>query len=519
MKPVSSDSDHDDSQLPEHKRTEHRQTERRQSGEPSPLENLQRRYTDQLSEDIEQLEAQKEQLEAQKEQLETQKEQLEAQKTGLQDEIATLRQDYVRLQADVRSLRQAASSAAPPKSPSQLPGRRLAEAQPSTELTPQAQPDAPPVERMSAQESGPRLPGEDELPPSAVVSASGKNRSLELPTPATSEQRRQMVVQRQRNIAPLLRAQARRGLILSAIAALLTAWHYGLVNTLLHGGQWLGIDIGQLGLGFVPAVALLWLRMLVLVPALFALAPQLYRPAWDDLQDWFYHDEQLFLPLVGSGIALFFSQVFLYQSIGGTGVVVGTGLLFLYPLTAIPIGLVWRQETALTPFGLLAIVAIAMGGLLLAKPALTTASPAAVGIGLLASVTLSLFVALTNLSYRQQCHPVPTAVVQFSTVAVLSSLVLLVKPLKLVSISWLSFCLWGLLIGVLALIAYLFTYSSLRLIGSKTALVAATTPVLVLLLSWSFVPQASLEIIQWTGILMVSIGGIALGKEKLVKEN
>ena len=126
---------------------------------------------------------------------------------------------------------------------------------------------------------------------------------------------------------------------------------------------------------------------------------------------------------------------------------------------------------------------------------------------------------LTNRCYRLHCHPIPTAIVQFSTVAVLGSLVLLVKPLKLIDMSWVSFCLWGRLIGVLMLVAYFFTYASLLNIRSKTAIIAAATPTAALLLGLNFTPRPALQIIQWTGILLVTIGGIALGKEKLGKEN
>ncbi len=510
MQPVSPDSDNDHSQQPERSSdvasgetsseitsdkapdkpaepsSSSSEYNRRWTDNPpvSPLENLQRRYTDQLSRDIEQL---------------------EAEKARLQAEIAALRQDHRQLRS---TLPKASATAGELDS--------TAEQVPTAEIST--------TERVPVAERGPRLPGETAISPSPVVSAPARspdqvgenNRSIELPTPATSEQRRLRIVRRRSHAQRLASTTVRRGLILSAIATLITAWHYGLVSTLHQGGSWLGFDIGQLGVGFVPAVALLWMRMLVVVPSLVLLAPQLHRTTWEDLLDWFYSREQLLIPLFGSGAALFFSQVFLYQSVGTAGPAIGTALLFLYPLSAVPLGLGFRQEEGLTPFGLLAVVAIAMGGFLVARPAFAT-SATAVWLGILASLTLSLYIGLTNRSYRLRCHPIPTAIVQFSTVAVLSSLVLLVKPLKLVSISWLSFCLWGLLIGILMLIAYLFTYASLLNIRSKTAIVAATTPVAALILGWSFSPRPPLQIIQWTGITLVTIGGIALGKEKLGK--
>ncbi|MGB3790117.1 MAG: hypothetical protein WA949_19060, partial [Phormidesmis sp.] len=65
------------------------------------------------------------------------------------------------------------------------------------------------------------------------------------------------------------------------------------------------------------------------------------------------------------------------------------------------------------------------------------------------------------------------------------------------------------------LVAYLLNYASLLAVGPRTGIVAATTPLLTLLFSWSFTPASDLEIIQWTGISMITVGGIALGKEKL----
>lgn len=405
---------------------------------------------------------------------------LKTTKTKLQTEITTLQQDYERLQTDVQSLRHLADWAE----------RGVA-------IGP------------AAAAGGPLLPGESSVPPLAQI-ASTTDERLELPIPATSAQRRQGSQSRQ----SVGQTSLRKGLVLSAIATVLAAWHYGLIGVLGQGGLWLGFEIGQLGTGFVPSVALLWLRMLVIVPALVLLAPQLYARTWEDLQTWVYTQEQLLALLIGSGVALFFSQALIYQSIGAVGPAIGVVLLFLYPLTAVPLGFT-RQEQAVTPLGLLALVAIAMGGWLVIRPALSTAPPAAILLGGLGSICFGIYVGLTNLSYRQRCHPIPASIVQFSTAAVLSSLVLLVKPLQLANISWPGFFLWGLLLGVVMLLAYLFNYSSLRLIGIRTAIVAAATPMVAVLLAWSFMPTPSLETIQWTGIALVTIGGVAFGKEKL----
>lgn len=446
----------------------------------SPVEKLQRRYSDQLSQEIEQLETQKAQL---------------------QTEIAALTTVYNGLEADVRSLQQSVEEAVDSK-------------QPAT--------DAPYKEnaRMGA---GPRLPGEPMAiaptePKFTEPSKSAEPIEIELPIPSTSEQRRQQRVQRRMEI-DALRVSPRRGIVLAAIAALLMALQFCMVSALSQGGSWLGFTVGQLGTGFMPAVALLWLRMLVAVPVLTLLAPQLYAETWEEIQDWMYSNNRLLTLLIASGVTLFFSQVLVYQCIGLLGSAVGVALLFLYPLAAVPLGLIVGKARGLSSLGGLALVAIAMGGILLIKPILNTSDGVttvyALWLGILAGFTFGLYILLTNLSYQQHCHPIPVGLTQFVTVAVLSSIVLLAKPITPVSISWPSFALWGLLVGVFMLLVYLLNYISLRLIGARTAIVAAAVPMMTLLLSGSFTPRPSLAIIQWTGIILVAMGGAALGQDKL----
>ena len=452
----------------------------------SPLERLKLRYAKQLTKDIERL---------------------EANKAALQTEVDELRSERDRLET--------------------LPGlsvNRLSA--PSSTNLQTILPNRSSVEPTYLESKNqPRLPGETAA---SIPIAQRPETPLELPIPATSEQRRQNAIQIQQANADIEAETLRRGLLLSAIATLLIAWHYVAIATLGQGGSWLGLRIAQVGTGFVPAVALLWLRMLVTVPALVFLAPQLHKDTWEDLQALFYTRDRVVLLLLGSGLALFLSQAFIYQSISLIGAPIGTALLFLYPLTLIPLGAVFFQDNKVTQVGLLAIVAIAMGGLLTARPAFlpalesgidtglpsATSLSTAVWLGILASVCFSFYIAGTNAIYRQRCHPIPTAIVQFSVMAVLSSFILLVRPLELADISWFSFATWGIVLGSAMLLVYLLSYGSLRLIGARTSAIAAAVPLVTLAIAWGFSPRPSLEIIQWTGILLVSVGGIALGSEK-----
>lgn len=475
--------------------------------EQSPLEGLQRRYSDQLSNDIEQLEVDKAQLQA---------------------EIMALKTDYARLRQTASAAEDDASDSAAASartSGPRLPGEPAAN-QPSEPRL------AEPLADGTFNETSEAAQAQVDRPQTSLFGSTAARSSVELPIPSTSEQQRRARSHYQQTVAGREQRSLRRGLVLSAIVTLIMAWHFCVVGALGQGGTWLDIPIGQLGVGFVPAVALLWLRMLVMMPALGILAPQLHRRTWEDLQDWIYNRDRLLLLLIGSGAALFFSQVLIYQCIGIVGPAVGVMLLFLYPLTAVPLGAAVGLDRKRSALGLLAVVAIAMGGILAIRPVLSLslassslesivgttaiATPLTILLGVLASAAFSLYVVLTNLSYQQQCHPIPVSIVQFSTVAVLSSIVLLAKPLKPVAIDWLSFALWGILLGLLMLLVYLLSYGSLRLMGSRTAVVTSLTPLATLLLAWSFAPKPTLTLIQWTGILLVTMGGVALGQEKLI---
>ncbi len=458
--------------------------------EPLPIETQtpQERYVEQLHQDIERL---------------------EAIKASLQANIATLQTDYKRLKSAVQAAESSSRSTAET-------GTLAALGTPSL-----------------SHSVGPQLPGETPSPMPTAKTAEFVaiyDQPIYLPittAPSGAPSQPSYGVQAQDGQRDhQAKADLRKGLGLSAIATGLVAWHFGVVSTLGQGGSWLGLNIGQLGTGFVPAVALLWLRMLVTVTVLIALATQLYRDTWEEVQDWIYTRDQLLVLLIGSGIALFFSQALIYQSLGDLSPGLGAVLLFLYPLTATPLSKLLRQERDLSGLGLLGLVAIAMGGFLAIRPIFsanitqsTSSQPSAIGMALLASLAFGLYIGLTQLSYRQQCHPIPVSIVQLSTVAVLSSVVLLVKPLKLVDISWLGFAGWGLGLGLAMTLVYLLQYvlqsGNLRRVGVHTAMVAAATPLAAVVIGWSFAPTATFEIIQWTGTLLVSVGGIALAQDKL----
>ncbi len=288
--------------------------------EPLPIETQtpQERYAEQLHQDIERL---------------------EAIKASLQANIATLQTDYKRLKSAVQAAESSSRSSTEAGSLAAL----------GTLGT-----------HSLGHSIGPRLPGETPNPATAAKTAEFAaiyDQPIYLPVTTSSlgavpDPSYGFYAKGQSDQASdQAKVDLRKGLGLSAIATGLVAWHFGVVSTLGQGGSWLGVNIGQLGTGFVPAVALLWLQMLVAVPVLIALATQLYRDTWEDVQDWIYTRDQLLILLIGSGVALFFSQALIYQSLGDLSPGLGAVLLFLYPLTATPLGKLLRQERDLSGLG------------------------------------------------------------------------------------------------------------------------------------------------------------------------
>ncbi|MEL6325656.1 MAG: EamA family transporter [Cyanobacteria bacterium J06626_23] len=327
---------------------------------------------------------------------------------------------------------------------------------------------------------------------------------------------------RQLVAAPDKRGQRlQKGLVFSAIATLLLTFHTLLVGAISRGGELAGFAFaGFDSVTFLNASALLWLRLIVQLPLLWLLAPHLHTGVWADLQQWRQRPSRL-TRLIGGGVCLFFSQVLMYQAVGSIGPAVAATLLFSYPLLAIPLG-GWVQRDALSPLRWVVMGAIVMGTVLVARPALETLPAAGVTAALLSAVAFALYVTTMSLPTQRQVHPVSGGLVQFATMTVLSSGLLVFRPATLTQgiVSPGQFVTTGFGLGVITAVAYAFNYSGLRLAGgSRTALVAAITPLLTALLSiWLLTTQPALQLIQWTGIALITLGALTLSFDRLSQQ-
>lgn len=327
-------------------------------------------------------------------------------------------------------------------------------------------------------------------------------------------------------------AQLQMGLLLVVLSTLALSLHNVIVGIIGYGGQLLGrIPLDEvLPLTIPNSLLLLWLRMVVVVPLLALAAPRLYPRVGSDLQQLFQStDRRPLVQVVASGGFLFLSQVLIYKAIADVGPGVAVTLLFMYPLITVPLAWFLFGDRP-TPLRLVVMFAISMGIVFTALPRIYSditdsgVSLWGVGAALLASVAFALFLIAMQLSFKR-LHPVSVSLLQFSTIFILTSLILIVgsffgldpgeptQPARLY--------IGAGLLGLLTLLGYLFNNYGVKLLGaSQASIVAASGPVVTALLAYFITPgeKSTLLFIQWMGVILVTLGVISLSLERLASQ-
>lgn len=325
-------------------------------------------------------------------------------------------------------------------------------------------------------------------------------------------------------------SRLQRGMVLILFSTLALAFHNVVVGVLGTGGNLLGrIPVDNiLQLSLANSTMLLFLRMLVVLPLMLLIAPKLYPPVWRDVNAFLESEDRRPLgQVISSGCFLFISQVLIYTAIPQAGVGVAVTLLFVYPLVTVPLGWVLFGDRP-SALRMLVVVAIAMGVVFTALPQVSLAfvtqsgfQPWGVVTALGSSVAFALYLISMQLSFRK-LHPVPVSLFQFATIFGLTSLALVFgaivgfKPTPPSNLMGLLF--GGFLLGGLTLLGYLFNSYGGRLMGSAQAsIIASSCPIISAILACIVIPgpESALELVQWAGVMLVTLGVSALSFERL----
>ncbi|MEB3355438.1 MAG: DMT family transporter [Synechococcales bacterium] len=277
---------------------------------------------------------------------------------------------------------------------------------------------------------------------------------------------------------------------------------------------------GFIQLGLDSSLLLLWLRMLIVMPLMAAIASSLYPNTWKDIQKFaLSRDRRLLINVVGSGFFLFLSQVLIYIAIGRVGPGVAVTILFVYPIVTVP--LAWflfgdrpsRLRWAVV-LGIFAGVALTMN---IDLGDLTNTSLGGIGTALLSGIAFAFYLISMQLSFRR-LHPVPVSVIQFFTIFSLASISLLFRPASIIPSSPGGLVIGGIVLGSLTLVGYLCNNFGVRFMGAaRASIIASSGPVLTALLAFLITPgpRTALTPLQVLGILIVTMGVTALALERM----
>jgi len=284
----------------------------------------------------------------------------------------------------------------------------------------------------------------------------------------------------------------------------------------LSGGIKLGGFI-QLNLG--NSLLILWLRMLIVLPLMVPVAMFLYPPVWRELKKFLTApDRRPLFNVVGSGMFLFLSQVLIYIAIGKIGAGPAVTILFMYPIVTVPLAWFLFGDRP-TRLRWAVMFTILLGVFFTALPGITSASGTMSGGGALIAIASGIAFAFYLLCMQlgfKKLHPIPVTLIQFSTIFVLSSVILTFLPPKDVQVDHpLGFVVGGILLGGLTLVGYLTNNFGVRYMGAALAsIVASSGPVVTALLAFLLINNP-LQWVQIFGILLVTLGVGALSFERM----
>lgn len=324
----------------------------------------------------------------------------------------------------------------------------------------------------------------------------------------------------------------RSGLLLVFLSTIALSFHNVLVGIMGFGGDIFGrFPVAEIfPLNIANSLMLLWLRMIVVLPLMTLVASRIYPRLWRDLRRLIRgSNRRPLFQVIASGCFLFMSQVLIYKSISDVGPGVAVTLLFMYPLITVPLAWFLFGDRP-TPLRLVVMFAITIGIVFTALPRISTdlgsgtVSIWGVGAALLASGAFALYLVSMQLSFRK-LHPVPVSLLQFITIFVLTSLILILgsfsgfQPSQ-PSSQW-GLYLGGLMLGVLTLLGYLFNNFGVKLMGAaQAAIIASSGPVITAVLAFLIIPgeKTSLAFIQWIGVILVTLGLLSLRLERLMAQ-
>ena len=314
------------------------------------------------------------------------------------------------------------------------------------------------------------------------------------------------------------------GLMLALLSSVALSLQNVIFRIMLKKSTVMGIE--NLG-GFIPpgagnSLLILWMRMLVVVPMMLVIGWVRYPNLFSDLRQFAtFDDKDRTWNTIGSGFFLFVSQVTIFLAFGQAPTGVVTTIFFIYPI--ITVLLAWvlfgerptlvRSIITATVFAGVVLISLPTGG--------NTANLTISGVilAVVSGIAFALYVTLTQAA-QKKVHPVPFSVINFIIILLLSGFTLMLPlpaafAVKVNPQMWGAIVITALILGSLTLAGYLMTNIGIGMIGAAPfSVIGATGPALTSVMALVIIKEV-LNINQVLGMLLVTIGVVALSIERL----
>lgn len=324
-------------------------------------------------------------------------------------------------------------------------------------------------------------------------------------------------------------SQVQTGLILALLySAVLSLFNVSIrvilnESNILGLVSWGGIISPSLG----NSMLILFMRMVVVVVLMPLLAVQLYPQWWEELQTFQKpENRRLQYQVIGSGAALFVSQVLIYIALGNIAAGVAITLFFIFPIvTVLGAWFLFGARPTVTRAVIMGVILVGgisavpgIGDVLsggLAGDGLLLGSLTALGSG----ITFAGYVLLTQIASKQ-LHPISFSFANFVCVFVFSFVGLVIverfDETMTLPTQHIAGLFWsGLWLGLLTLISYVLNNFAIRYAGASLAsIIGATGPVMTALFGFFFIGE-QLAGNQIFGMLVVTAGVVALSLERM----
>ncbi|MBD2440287.1 DMT family transporter [Nostoc sp. FACHB-110] len=316
------------------------------------------------------------------------------------------------------------------------------------------------------------------------------------------------------------------GILTVLLSSLVLAFHNIIVRVLFSEHFVLGLFLlgGYVKPDLQNSFLLMFMRMLVVVPLMAALAFKLYPSAGKQLRDLFQRDTSstqrdrtnVLLQAFGCGVLMFVYVALLYIAIGLIPTGIAVTLFFSYPIfTAL---LAWKFfGDRPTLFRWLVMGIILVGSVLTVPQSSSSFNSSAIAIGIFASVGAGIVYAFYCV-IAQKClekfHPILFTWISFASTLVLSGISLIFWPLHSTQLDWTPMWICSILSGLVSFAGHTLNNLGIRMISAtKASIIGASSPALTALIAWATISE-HLNLIQSLGIGIVTLGIALLSGEK-----